>query len=180
MQSGLPLFLSADLDAPCACGGMSFFGFSISSLIFFALALWLAAKILRRLRRKGKPRSRERTELDQWADEVLTRELHRKLSATGLERDTVQRAFEGTPEPDAVSAIEEAVKSVQMRYARTPREEYEARLEVSFEDGTTATATRLLTAAQLPPDVWEELGRTGGSYIFRTLHFPWSEPNRWS
>ncbi|EYF00951.1 hypothetical protein [Chondromyces apiculatus] len=182
MHSGLSLFLlaSADGSTPCSCQGMAFLGFSASSLLFLAFVIWLAVKLLRKLRRKGKPGKRQRTDLDRWVDDMLAREVHKKLGKNGIDRDTVQRALEGTPEPEAVSAIEDAVKSIQMRYAKTPREEYEARLEVSFEDGTTATATRLLTAAQLPPEVWEELGRTGGSYVFRTVHFSWSEPERWS
>ena len=177
MLSGLTLLLSADVDAPCACRGMSLFGFSLSSLLFFAFGLWLAVKLVRRLRRKGKPVRRERTELDRWVDDVLARELHKKV---GIERDTIQRALEGTPEPDAVGAVEAAVKSVQMKYARVPQGGYEARLDVAYEDGTTATASRPLTAEQLPQEVRDELARTGGAYAFRTVHFPWSEPERWS
>ena len=26
----------------------------------------------------------------------------------------------------------------------------------------------------------ELFARTGGAYVFRTVHFPWSEPERWS
>jgi hypothetical protein len=176
MLSGLSLFLSADVDAPCACRGMSFFGFSITSLLFFALLLYFAVKLLRR-RRKGKPGRKERTELDRWVDDVLARELHKKLA---VERETVQRALEGTPEPEAVGTIEEAVRSVQVKFARTPEGGFEARLEVAFEDGSSATASRLLTNDEVPKEVRDEFARTGGSYVFRTVHFPWAEPNRWS
>lgn len=177
MLSGLTLFLSADVDAPCACRGTSLFGFSLVTLAFIAFSLWLTIKLVRRLFRKGKPKKRERTELDRWVDDVLAREISKKVS---VERDTVQRALEGTPEPDAVGAVEEAVKSVQMKFARTPQGGYEARLDVAFEDGATATASRLLTDEQVPQEVRDEFARTGGAYVFRTVHFPWSEPERWS
>lgn len=174
MLSGLSLLMSA-ADTPCACRGASFFGLSLTSILFFALVLWFALKLLRR--RKKKASRRERTELDRWVDDMLARELHRKV---GVERDTIQRALEGTPEPDAVGAIEEAVREVQMKFSRTPDGSYEARLEVSFEDGNAASPSRLVTADQLPKEVREEFARTGGAYVFRTIHFPWSEPDRWS
>jgi hypothetical protein len=176
MLFGLSLLMSADVNTPCACRGMSLFGFSLTSILFFTLLVWFAIKLLRR-RKKGKAARRERTEIDRWVDDMLARELHRKV---GVDRDTVQRALEGTPEPDAVGAIEEAVRSVQIKFARTPDSSYEARLEVSFEDGGSSTASRLLTADQLPKEVRDEFTRTGGAFVFRTVHFPWSEPDRWS
>ena len=176
MLSGLTLFLSSS----CGCHGMTLFGFSITSILLFVLVLWLAIKLVRRLRGKGKPARRERTELDRWVDDVLARELYRKVGKAGVERDAVQRALEGTPEPEAVGAIEEAVKNVQMKFARTPQGGFETRLDVTFEDGTSATASRLLTDEQVPREVRDEFARTGGAYVFRTVHFPWSEPERWS
>jgi hypothetical protein len=110
-------------------------------------------------------------------DEVLARELHKKV---GVERDTVQRALEGTPEPDAVGAIEEAVRSVQVKFGRTPEGGFEARLDMAFEDGSNATATRLVKEDEMPKEVRDEFTRTGGAYVYRTVHFPWAEPDRWS
>lgn len=176
MQFGLSLFMSADVNTACACSGhgMSLFGFSLTSILLFTLVVWFAFKLLRR--KKGKAR-RERTEVDRWVDDMLARELHRKV---GVDRDTVQRALEGTPEPEAVGSIEEAVRTVQIKFARTPDGSYEARLDISFEDGASSTASRLLTPDQLPKEVRDEFTRTGGAFVFRTVHFPWSEPDRWS
>jgi hypothetical protein len=174
----LAMELQPEAHAPCSCGGVTFLSLSIPSLLFLGFLLYLLVKLLRR-RRKGKAAERkERSELDRWMDETLARELQRKL---GIDWEIVMRALQGTPEPDAVGAIEEAVRSVQVKYARTADGSVEARLEVSFEDGSTATASRTLESAEIPKGILDELARTGGAFVFRPVHFPWSGPDRgWS
>jgi hypothetical protein len=178
MLTGLPLFAcpSAAMESGCSLGA-AFFGFSLGTLLFFAFLLYVAVKLIRR-RKKGKGTRKEQGEMDRWVHETLARELNRKL---GVERDLVQRALEGTPEPDAVGAIEEAVRSVQVKYGKTPDGSVEARLEISFEDGSSATSSRIVPSDQVPRGIMDEFARTGGAYVFRPVHFPWSGPDRgWS
>lgn len=175
--SGLLAEIQPATPTSCSCRGAMFFGLSISSMLFLAFLLYLAVKLLRRRKKKTAER-KQRSELERWIDETLARELHRKLD---LERDVVLRALEGTPEPDAVGSIEEAVRSVQVKYARTADGSVETRLDISFEDGSTATATRIVPVAEVPRTVMDEFARTGGAYVFRPVHFPWSGPDRgWS
>jgi hypothetical protein len=183
MLFGLSLSaLMADIQpatqSSCSCRGATFFGLSISSLLFLGFLLYVAVKLIRRRKKGKKAERRERTALDQWINENLARELQRKLD---LEREVVLRALEGTPEPDAVSSIEESVRSIQVKYARTADGAVEARLEISFEDGSSASTTRVLPVAEVPAGVMDEFARTGGAYVFRPVHFPWSGPDRgWS
>lgn len=146
---------------------------SLTSILLLALAIYLALRLLRR--RKAKPRviPRDRSEVERWIDDALARELHRKL---GLERDLLQRALEGTPEPDAVGAMEEAVRSMQVKYSWSPDGSVDVRLDISFEDGAAATASRVFPRAAMPADVRDELTRTGANQVLRAVYFPWAMP----
>ncbi|MCC6555080.1 MAG: hypothetical protein IT372_19095 [Polyangiaceae bacterium] len=155
----------------CSCTGVTFLGFSLSTLLLLGLVIYAVVKLLRRRRKDMRVQKQERTELERWIDEALSRELSRKLD---LERDVISRALDGTPEPDVVGSIEEAVKAVQVKYARTADGGVEARLEISFEDGSSATATRTVSAGDVPRSILDEFARTGGAFVFRPVHFPWS------
>jgi len=146
---------------------------SFASLLLAALIIYLAIKILSRRSSKAAAPRRERTEIERWIDDALSRELHRKLD---IERDVIVRALDGAPDPDAVSSIEEAVRAVQVKYAWNPDGTVDVRLDVSFEDGASASASRVFPRSVMPADVKDELTRTGVSFVLRTVHFPWSTP----
>src|SRR5262249_40523332 len=130
----------------------------------------LLAKILRRRKRKA-PTSPTRTDIDRWVDHELGRELTRKL---GLPQDAVRRSLDGEPDPEVVSAIEHAVRSVELCYGRQPDGDVELRLEVRFEDGETFTTTRRVPSAELPHSIRDEYARSGTARIYRPHTFPWS------
>jgi hypothetical protein len=162
-------------EAPSSCcSGMSMVASSLTGMVFFALVLYLALKLLRR-RKKGKPARRERTEIDRWLDDALARELVRKV---GIDREVVDRALEGSPDPEAVSSMEAAVRSMQVKYARTPDGSVEARLDICFEDGTNASASRVFSMDKAPAGIRDEFTRTGGAFVFRAFDFPWSATER--
>ncbi|AKT38303.1 hypothetical protein [Chondromyces crocatus] len=147
---------------------------SLTSIVFFALVLYFVLKRLLRRKKKQAVVRRDRNEIERWLDDALARELHRKL---GLDRDLLQRALEGTPEPEAVGAMEEAVKAMQATYAWRPEGSVEVRLDVTFEDGTSANTSRIFPRNAMPVAVREEFTSTGASTVLRAVYFPWSTPS---
>src|SRR5690349_17371775 len=80
--------------------------------------------------------------LDTWIEEALARELARKLNRP---EEQILGVLRGDPDPDAVTAIEDAVRGVKVAYARLPGEgAFEVRAEIAFEDGSTATGAKQL------------------------------------
>lgn len=152
---------------------------SISSLLLAVLVFYVALKLLRRRDKREKREAirkhrQERTQVERWLDDALSRELSRKLT---LERDLILRSLEGAPEPDAVGPMEEAVRAMQAKYVWRPDGSVEVLLDITFEDGTTASADRIFPRSAMPADVRDEFTRTGASSILRPLHFPWSTPD---
>ncbi len=150
-------------------------------LVLFAVSLvamvfWLRSKERRLKKAPPKPRS----EVEQWIEEALARELGRRLE---LEDVAVLGAFRGDPDADVVSAIEGVVRGVRVAYERLPHgdQRYEVRAEIAFEDGSSAAGKATFDAAKLPESVREELARTGATFVFRAYAFPWSGADRgWS
>jgi hypothetical protein len=144
--------------------------FSLTSILFAALVIYFLLKLVRRKKKKVR---KERTEIERWIDDALARELHRKL---GLDRNLIARALDGTPEPDAVDAMEEAVRAMQVKYSWNPDGSVDVRLDVTFEDGTTTTTSRAFPRHAMPASIKDEFTRTGTDVVFRAVYFPWSTP----
>lgn len=148
------------------------------TLIGIALAVMLVVLLIQRSRRSEakKTEAPPRSEVDAWIEEALARELGKRIA---LGDATLLEALRGDPAPDAVTAIEEAVRGVKVTYAQMATEdEVEVRAEIAFEDGTSAGGSKRFAKAQLPAAIREEFLRTGGAYVYRDWHFPWYGPER--
>jgi hypothetical protein len=145
---------------------------SFATIFLAALAIYFVLRLLRR-RRKAKVVRKGRTEIDRWIDDALSRELQRRL---GLAREVVLNALEGTPEPEVVGAMEDAVRGMQVRYVWNPDGSVDVRLDISFEDGTNASVSRLFPRDSMPTEIRDEFKRTGASSVLRAVYFPWSTP----
>lgn len=145
---------------------------SITSFLLIALVLYFALKLLRRRKKRVPPR-RPRSEIERWIDDALARELQRKL---GLERELIQRALEGAPEPEVVGAMEEVVRAMMVKYTWSPDGSVDVRLDISFEHDTSASASRVFPRSAMPADVKDEFQRTGADQVLRAVYFPWHTP----
>jgi hypothetical protein len=145
---------------------------SFTSIFLTALVIYFVIKLIRR-RPKARVVRKDRGEVERWVDDALARELHRRL---GLDRELLLRALEGTPEPEAVGAMEEAVRAMQVKYTWSPDGLVEVRLEITFEDSTSASTSRMFPRDAMPAGVRNELTRTGAAYVYRAVYFPWSRP----
>jgi hypothetical protein len=144
-------------------------------ILFFVAVVYLAVKLYRRRR----PRSRVaagKHPLDLWLEEALARALATRLE---LDEPTVHETLRGAPEPDTVSAIEEAVRTVDVRFEKLPGNdgaEVEVRVEASLERGQSCVVTRRMALSELPAPVREDFARKGSVMIFRSWGFPWASP----
>jgi hypothetical protein len=150
----------------------------IVTLIGLGVAAVVLAFWVQRARRRSevKEQIRPRSEVDAWIEEAVARALGERI-AFGYE--PLLEALRGDPAPDAVTAIEDAVRHVKLTYAKLVEGgDIEVRAEIAFEDGTSAAATRRFTEGKLPEAIREEFLRTGGAQVLREWHFPWYGPER--
>jgi hypothetical protein len=141
-----------------------------------ALTTWLVFRMVRRAKKKADIRSpsRELAAFEDWILAELERELGKKLT---VGREMLGKTLHGNPEPEAVSAVEEAVAKVEVEFARMAHEtDAELVLSVSFEDGTRSYSRKRVPLNELPESVRTDFDRTGSARVFRTWDFPWSRP----
>jgi hypothetical protein len=142
--------------------------------ILIGLGLFLLYLWLKRSKRGKKVAAAGRHPIEGWIEESLARELAQKVD---VESDVLLRTLQGAPEPEAVSALEEAVKSVEVRFSRLPDgTQVEVRMEAVLEAGGACSATKKVAFTDLPASIRGELQRTGGAMMFRSWDFPWSRP----
>jgi hypothetical protein len=153
----------------------------LMTLIGLCFAVVVVSLLAKRLFGKKKKVAQvvERSEIDTWIEEALARALGKKLEQG---EETVLGSLRGDPDPDVVSAVERAVREVKVSYERLPANlEFEVVAKITFEDGTSATGRTRFAREKLPRAVSEEFTRTGGAFVFKDWHFPWSGPDRgWS
>jgi hypothetical protein len=149
----------------------------LGTLIGLAVAAVLLLLVLQRARRGDAPKAEvpARSEVDGWIEEAVARDLGKRIA---LGYAPLLEALRGDPSPDAVTAMEDAVRNVKVTYAKMADGEVEVRAEIAFEDGTSASGSKRFSKAQLPAPIGEEFLRTGGAYVYRDWHFPWYGPER--
>ena len=146
-----------------------------------ALGLALIVFLIVRSRRGGKnaPTSDTSKGLETWVTDALERELAGEVlgmrAATEAERKPLARTLRGEPDADVVTAIEAAVKSVEVEYLRYAHErEAEVTLKVHYEDGRATTTATRLPWSDLPPSVRCDFETKSSTRVFRPWAFPWA------
>ena len=137
------------------------------------LTLWLAVRLFQKRRSGNTRRPATKSAFDQWVDEQVSNVVAKK---TNMEPEELLQTLRGEPDPDAVTAIEAAVRSVELGFERLTHDA-EVTVEVSYEDGSSGSVRKRTAWGELPRGVRDEFERTGGSRVFRGWHFPWSEPD---
>ena len=154
---------------------------TIGILTFIAAMILLGLLIKSSKKRaKAAKKREERSEVDQWVEEALARELGKKVDDKhGLDEQGLLTALRGDPDPAAVTVIEEIVKAVKLSYERLAEPgQFQVRAEMLFEDGTSATGSKRFTHGDLPELIRDEFLRTGSSFVYRDWHLPWYGPDR--
>lgn len=147
------------------------FTWAVGALFAFLIA---RAIVKKRKRSRAKRDERSLGALDGWIVEQVERTVGKRVSVAA---DVLGRSLRGEPEPDAVAAVETAVKNVEVEFARFAHEEdLEVAVHVRFEDGTVETSRKRAPFSDAPVGVRAELERTGASRAYRPWDFPWSRP----
>ena len=144
------------------------------SIALVAAALLLLGFFYYRSRHKGgiAEVARESTPvLDRWIAEAL--EVEFAEGALGMRRLALRRSVApgevapgGEPDPDVVSRVEEKVKAVELEFVKYAHEaEIEVTLRVRYEDGNAGTATKRLTASDIP----RRSARTSSAWLERGI-----------
>lgn len=117
--------------------------------------------------------------LDAWVREVLERELAARTlgiaNATADERKRLAKTLRGDPDPELVTTIEGAVKSVELEFMKYAHEsDAEVVVRVVYEDGATANVGERKPLSALPESVRADFAAKGSTRVFRGWEFPWS------
>src|SRR6185503_4358780 len=91
----------------------------IGIVIGLGVAVMLLALVIQRARRREAPEvvTAERSEVDAWVEEAIARELGKRIA---LGEGPLLEALRGDPSPDAVTAMEDAVRNVKLTYEKLP------------------------------------------------------------
>ncbi len=140
--------------------------------LLIGLGVLLVLLLARGSKKREVAAAPSRHPVDVWIEEALARELGRELA---IDAAALQRSLEGEPDPDTVAAVEDAVRSVEVRFSRLPLEgQFEVHMNANLERGGSVTATKRLVASELPGSVGDDFVRTGAAMVFRAWDFPWS------
>jgi len=151
------------------------------SLTLVAVALGLAAIVAavfllaRRSQRSLAAADDERSDaVDAWLHSALAAELAQGVTALSGERERIQKALGGDPDPTIVSAIEDAVRGVELEYLRYPHEEHvDVIAHVRYEGGKSADVRGRVARADVPAGVRRDLDDKATMRLFRPWAFPW-------
>lgn len=150
------------------------------SFVLALLAGFIAAYFVIRFR-KGKTHevARETTSaLDAFIAESLEHELAGPVlgirGASTEERKPLAKTLRNEPDPDVVSKIEAAVRTVELEFVRYAHEgDAEVTVRVRYDDGNTGETSKRMAWNDVPEAIRSDFERKGGTRVFRAWTFPW-------
>ena len=149
----------------------------MSSTILIAVAVALVIYAFLRSRRTKKsaaPLSSSSAAVDRWMKETLPQVLGERLAKKGIDRAHVTTTLAGDPDASVVSAIEQAVKAIEIEYRRDPQaSDLEVSARIRFEDGSEDNIKTRIAYTEAPPAVRDDFERKATTRAFRTWDFPW-------
>lgn len=162
------------MNAGCYAGDML-----IALAVLAAAALAFALYRARRIAATPEAAKDTTPALDAWVASALEAELAETVlgirDASAEERKKLTRSLRGDPDPDVVSKIEDAVKSVELEFVKYAHEaDAEVTVRVAYERGAHGTATKRLAWTDVPERVRDDFERRSTTRVFRSWVFPWS------
>ncbi len=146
--------------------------------IVIALAVALAIFILLRSRRSKKVRVElpsSSPAVDRWLKDSLPGVLGERLSKKGVDKAHLAEVLGGSPDASVVSEIEQAVKAIEVEYARDAHvhEHLDVRARIRFNDGTEENISTRIAYTEAPAGVRDDFERKATTRAFRKWEFPW-------
>ena len=88
-------------------------------------------------------------------------------ASTPEERRKLAKSLREDPDPDVVSRVEAKVRAIELEYVRYAHDaETEVTLRVRYEDGNAGTATKRLTASEVPEGVRADFESRASTRVF--------------
>lgn len=150
------------------------------SFVVALLAGFLVAYVFVRLKNRNKHEvARDTTAaLDAFIAEALENELAGPVlgirGASAEERKPLSKTLRNEPDPDVVTKIEGAVRSVELEFVRYSHEsDAEVTVRVRYDDGNKGETSKRLAWADVPEAIRVDFDRKGSSRVFRQWTFPW-------
>ena len=138
-----------------------------------ALVLFLVFRG-RRNKRSTAPLSSSSAAVDRWMKESLAQVLADRLAKKGIDRAHLTSTLAGDPDAAVVSAIEQAVRTIEIEYRRDPQgSDLEVSARIRFEDGSEDDVKTRIAYTEAPPSVRDDFERKATTRAFRTWDFPW-------
>jgi hypothetical protein len=112
--------------------------------------------------------------VDRWMKEALPGVLAERLANKGVDRAHVASTLGGDPDGSVVSAIEGAVRAIEIEYLREPHaSDLEVRARVRFDDGSEENIKTRIAYTEAPASVRDDFERKATTRAFRKWDFPW-------
>jgi hypothetical protein len=150
------------------------------SFVIALLVGGLAAFLFFRSRRtKNHEVARETTSaLDAFIAEALENELAGPVlgirGASTEERKPLTKTLRNEPDPDVVTKIEAAVRSVELEFVKYAHDnDAEVTVRVRYDDGNKGETSKRMAWSDVPDAVRSDFDKKGGSRVFRAWTFPW-------
>lgn len=149
------------------------------SFVVVLLIGGLAAFLFLRSRNEKQEVARESTAaLDAFIREALEHELAGPVlgirGASAEERKPLTKTLGSEPDPDVVTKIEAAVRTVELEFVRYAHDsDAEVTVRVRYDDGNKGETSKRLAWTDVPEAIRSEFDRKGGTRVFRAWTFPW-------
>jgi hypothetical protein len=116
--------------------------------------------------------------IDRWLRETLVELLAKKLADKGIDRAHLASTLSGDPDGAVVAEIEQAVRAVEIEYARDPTPSSQSghldvRARIRFHDGNEENVTTRIAYTEAPASVREDFDKKATTRAFRKWDFPW-------
>lgn len=150
------------------------------SFVIALLVGGLAAFLLFRARKKSEHEvARDTTTaLDAFIAEALENELAGPVlgirGASAEERRPLTKTLRNEPDPDVVTKIEAAVRTVELEFVKYAHDtDAEVTVRVRYDDGNKGETSKRMAWSDVPEAVRAEFDKKGGTRVFRAWSFPW-------
>jgi hypothetical protein len=112
--------------------------------------------------------------VDRWLKESLPAVLAERLSSKGVDKAHLAEVLGGSHDASVVSEIEQAVKAIEVEYARDHASPHlDVRARIRFNDGTEENISTRIAYTEAPAGVRDDFERKATSRAFRKWEFPW-------
>ncbi len=146
----------------------------LTAIIAAIVAVAVFLILRKRNKKTTEPLSSSSAAVDQWLKDTLPGALAERMAKKGIDRAHLASTLGGDPDASVVSAIEQAVRAIEIEYMRDPQATVlDVRARVRFDDGTEEDFRTRIAYTEAPAAVRDDFERKATTRAFRKWDFPW-------